>query len=169
MEIKRSFWYSALNLCRILSMCLLSGRRNDAQSTSNTFSILLRSPISHYQYFLRTAFHAVHLKQISHRHPEAIKPPIRLCPHAYARTIVHRTQTHTHVRCSSVRRRASATGRPCMALYPPPNMFTFVGPLLNASSSPANMTPDLGTYAHTETVYAYLSMRTCAENASRPL
>ena len=94
---------------------------------------------------------------------------IRLCPHAYVRTIVHRTQTHTHVRCSSVRRQASATGRPCMALYPPPTMLTFVGPLLNAFSSPANKTPDLGTYAQTETVYAYLSMRTCAENASRPL
>ena len=119
---------------------------------------------SHYR-----AFHAVHLKQISHSHPEAIKPPIRLCPHAYARTIVHRTQTHTHVRCSFVRRQQVLQGRPCMTLYPPPNVFTFVGPLLNAFSSPATMTPDIGTYVHTEIVNAYLSMRTCAENASRPL
>ena len=171
MEIKRSFWYSALNLCRIL-FYVLAVRDEERRpvyfkyllDVTSILDITLPVLPSHYR-----AFHAVHFKQISHRHSEAIITHIRLCPHAYVRTIVHRTQSHTHVRCSSVRRQTSATGCPCMALYPPPNMFTFVGPLLNASSSPANMTPDLGTYAHTETVYAYLSMRTCAENASRPL
>ena len=165
MEIKRSFWYSALNLCRIpfYVPAVWDEERRPVYfkyllDVTSILDITLPVLPSHYR-----AFHAVHFKQISHRHSEAIITPIRLCPHAYVCTIVHRTQTHTHVRCSSVRQRASATGRPCMALYPPPNVFTFVGPLLNAFSSPATMIPDIGTYVHTETVNAYLSMRTCVK------
>ena len=114
--VKRSFWYSALRIPFYVP-AVRDGERRPVYfkyllDVTSILDITLPVLTSHYR-----AFPAVHFKQISHRHSEAIITPIRLCPHAYVRTIVHRTQTHTRVRCSSVRRRASATGCPCIALY----------------------------------------------------
>ena len=133
-------------------MCLLSGMGNDAQSTSNTSSMLLPSSISHYQYFLRTTEPSTPFTSSRSR---TGTPRPSLHPYAFA-------HMHTFAQSTTVPKLTLAFavvpfgGGQVLRdvhvwLY---TVFTFVGPLLNAFNSPANMTPDLGTYVHTETVSA---------------
>ena len=126
-------------------MCLLSGMRNDAQSTSNTSSMLLPSSIPHYQYFLRTTKPSTPFTSSRSRTGTP-----RPSSHPYASA-----HMHTFAQSSTVPKLTLT-----FAVVPFGGgqvVFTFVGPLLNAFSRPANMTPDIGTYVHTETANAYLS------------